>query len=176
MTTRKDYYSTREVARLLGVTDRTVRRWIQNGLLKAVRIKRKWLIPESELKALTPRLREPEFSVSKVVVYVYRSMTREILREEFNEVSNISINEEVNRCIKAAVKYKWRVVEVIRDIDYTGRERNGLTRLMKLAKLHEVDAVLVYSKKEAFGECSRFIEEALEALGVRLIEVEKLLL
>jgi len=47
---------------------------------------------------------------------------------------------------------------------------------MKLAKLHEVDAVLVYSKKEAFGECSRFIEEALEALGVRLIEVEKLLL
>lgn len=103
-------------------------------------------------------------------------MIREILEEEFDEVSNISINEEANRCIKAAVKYKWRVVEVIRDIDYTGRERNGLTRLMKLAKLHEVDAVLVYSKKEAFGECSRFIEEALEALGVRLIEVEKLLL
>jgi hypothetical protein len=46
---------------------------------------------------------------------------------------------------------------------------------MKLAKIHDVDAVLVYSKREAFGECYRFIEEALEALGVRVVEVKSLL-
>jgi hypothetical protein len=81
----------------------------------------------------------------------------------------------VRRCERSAREYKWRIVELIRDVDYKGRGRNGLTRLMKLAKLHEVDAVLVYSKREAFGECYRFIEKALEALGVRVVEAEGLL-
>lgn len=81
----------------------------------------------------------------------------------------------MRRCERSAREYKWRIVELIRDVDYKGRDRNGLTRLMKLAKLHEVDAVLVYSKREAFEECYRFIEEALEALGVRVVEAEGLL-
>ena len=113
--------------------------------------------------------------VFSVVVYVYRELSLGN-REEANSIPpSLSIDEEARRCERAAREYKWRIVEVIRDVYYKGRDRNGLSRLMKLAKLHEVDAVLVYSKREAFGECYRFIEEALEALGVRVVEVKSLL-
>ena len=176
MTSGKAYYTTKEVSRLLGVTDRTVRRWIMSGRIRAVRVRRKWLIPASELKALQPVIREPEVSVSRVVIYVYRPLFEEEGdKSSISIPSLLSVDEEVYRCARVARRFKWRVIDVIRDLDYTGHDRNGLTRLMKLAKLHDVDAVLVYSKREAFGECYRFIEEALEALGVRVFEVKSLL-
>ncbi|MEM0004774.1 MAG: excisionase family DNA-binding protein [Desulfurococcaceae archaeon] len=175
MASGKSYYTTREVSRLLGVTDRTVRRWIRSGRMRAVRVRRKWLIPASELKALQPVIREPEVSVSRVVIYVYRPLFEEVDKSSISIPSLLSVDEEVYRCARVARRFKWRVIDVIRDLDYTGHDRNGLTRLMKLAKLHDVDAVLVYSKREAFGECYRFIEEALEALGVRVVEVKSLL-
>ncbi|MCC6054999.1 MAG: excisionase family DNA-binding protein [Thermosphaera sp.] len=176
MASGKAYYTTKEVSRLLGVTDRTVRRWIRSGRMRAVRVRRKWLIPASELKALQPVIREPEVSVSRVVIYVYRPLFEEEGdKSSISIPSLLSVDEEVYRCARVARRFKWRVIDVIRDLDYTGHDRNGLTRLMKLAKLHDVDAVLVYSKREAFGECYRFIEEALEALGVRVVEVKSLL-
>jgi putative resolvase len=176
MASGKSYYTTKEVSRLLGVTDRTVRRWIRSGRIRAVRVRRKWLIPASELKALQPVIREPEVTVSRVVIYVYRPLFEEERdKSSISIPSLLSVDEEVYRCARVARRFKWRIIDVIRDLDYTGLDRNGLTRLMKLAKLHDVDAVLVYSKREAFGECFRFIEEALEALGVRVVEVKSLL-
>jgi putative resolvase len=172
----KSYYTTKEVSRLLGVTDRTVRRWIRSGRIRAVRVRRKWLIPASELKALQPVIREPGFTVSRVVIYVYRPLFEEEGdKSSISIPSLLSVKEEVNRCARVARRLNWRIIDVVRDLDYTGHERNGLTRLVKLARLGGVDAVLVYSKREAFGECFRFIEEALEALGVRVVEAEGLL-
>jgi len=104
------------------------------------------------------------------------------LRYSFEYMSSIStlsllsVGEGVDCCERVARRLKWRIVDVIRDLDYTGYDRNGLTRLMKLAKLHDIDAVLVYPKREAFGECYKFVEEALETLGVRVVEVESLLI
>ncbi len=177
MTSDKAYYTTREVSRLLGVTDRTVRRWIKSGRIRAVRVRRKWLIPASELKALQPVIREPEVTVSRAVIYVYRPLfEKERDKSSISIPSLLSVDEEVNRCERVARRFKWRIVDAIIDLDYTGHDRNGLTRLMKLAKLRDIDAVLVYSKREAFGECYRFIEEALETLGVRVVEVKSLLI
>jgi putative resolvase len=177
MASGKAYYTTKEVSRLLGVTDRTIRRWIRSGRIRAVKIKRKWLIPASELKALHPVIREPGFTVSKVAIYVYRPLFEEERdKSSISIPSLLSVKEEVNRCVRVARRLNWVIIDVIRDLDYTGDERNGLTRLVKLARLGDVDAVLVYSKREAFGECYRFIEEALEALGVRVVEVKSLLI
>jgi excisionase family DNA binding protein len=176
MASGREYYTTNEVSRLLGVTDRTVRRWIRSGRIRAVQIKRKWLIPASELKALQPVIREPGFTVSRVVIYVYRPVFEEEGdKSSISIPSLLSVKEEVNRYERVARRLNWRIIDVIRDLDYTGHERNGLTRLVKLARLGGVDAVLVYSKRDAFGECFRFVEEALEALGVRVVEAEGLL-
>lgn len=41
-----------EVAQRLRVTPQTVRNWIREGKIKAVRVGRPWRIPESELRAI----------------------------------------------------------------------------------------------------------------------------
>lgn len=51
-------YSVSEVAELLRVSNSTVRYWIYNGIIKAVRIGKKHMIPESELKKITKNLEE----------------------------------------------------------------------------------------------------------------------
>ena len=46
-------YSVAEVARALGVAERTVHGWIERGVLHAVRVGRRvWTVPESEVQRL----------------------------------------------------------------------------------------------------------------------------
>lgn len=47
-------YNLNEVARLLGVTVRTVRQWVRTGVIKADKIQgtRRWIVMESEIKRL----------------------------------------------------------------------------------------------------------------------------
>lgn len=44
------FYDTSEIAEILGVTTKTVSRYIQNGKVKAQKIGRKWVIHENDLK------------------------------------------------------------------------------------------------------------------------------
>jgi excisionase family DNA binding protein len=44
------YYTSKEVAERLKVTDRTVRRWISDGSLKVIRLGRSVRIAESDLQ------------------------------------------------------------------------------------------------------------------------------
>ncbi|TCK06346.1 helix-turn-helix domain-containing protein [Phorcysia thermohydrogeniphila] len=44
-------YSVKEIARLLGKSESTIRRYIYDGQLGAIQIGREYLIPESELFA-----------------------------------------------------------------------------------------------------------------------------
>jgi len=50
--TRSRYLTTDAVAELLCVRPKTVRRWIHLGHLPAVRLHRKWRIPEHEIERL----------------------------------------------------------------------------------------------------------------------------
>jgi len=42
------YYTVKEVAELLKVTERTVRNWIRKGQIKAIKIGRVWRIPANQ--------------------------------------------------------------------------------------------------------------------------------
>jgi len=44
------FYDTSEIAEILGVTTKTVSRYIQDGKVKAQKIGRKWVIHENDLK------------------------------------------------------------------------------------------------------------------------------
>ena len=45
-------YRITEVAKILGFKERTVRRWIVDGKIKAVKIMSEWRIPEEEIERL----------------------------------------------------------------------------------------------------------------------------
>ena len=48
------YATVREVAQCLCVNPRTVRHWVADGRLEAIRVGRQWRIPMSALKQLAP--------------------------------------------------------------------------------------------------------------------------
>ena len=45
-------YRIREVAKMLGFTERAVRQWVVDGKIKAVKIMSEWRIPEDEVERL----------------------------------------------------------------------------------------------------------------------------
>lgn len=45
-------YRIAEVAKILGFRERTVRQWIVDGKIKAVKIMSEWRIPEEEIERL----------------------------------------------------------------------------------------------------------------------------
>ena len=45
-------YKIKEVAKILGFTDRAVRKWVVEGKIKAVKIMSEWRIPEEEVERL----------------------------------------------------------------------------------------------------------------------------
>lgn len=45
-------YRIAEVAKILGFKERTVRQWIADGKIKAVKIMSEWRIPEEEIERL----------------------------------------------------------------------------------------------------------------------------
>jgi excisionase family DNA binding protein len=51
----KDIYTVPEVARRLQVTDKTVRAWINDRKLTAIRIGREWRIREEDVQAFIQR-------------------------------------------------------------------------------------------------------------------------
>ena len=48
----KMMYRIKEVAQILGFTERAVREWVRTGKIKAVKIMSEWRIPEEEVDRL----------------------------------------------------------------------------------------------------------------------------
>lgn len=48
----KMMYRIKEVAQILGFTERAVREWVRTGKIKAVKIMSEWRIPEEEVERL----------------------------------------------------------------------------------------------------------------------------
>lgn len=51
----KKIYSVGEVSDLLGVSDTAIRKWLNDGSVGAIRIKRRWFIPAEEIKKMFDR-------------------------------------------------------------------------------------------------------------------------
>ena len=51
----KKLYSVIEVANLLGISDTAVRKWLNDGTVRSIRVKRRWFIPSEEIEAMFER-------------------------------------------------------------------------------------------------------------------------
>ena len=156
------HYSTREVCEILGVANRTLRRWIKEGKIRAVNIGGRWRIPESEIKRLlgqpveeiaTPR-------VARVVIYA--------------RVSGANQRKELENQIEALRKHvernNWKLVGIIKDIASGLKEdRRGLWKLIEMAKKHEFDILIVAYKDRLTRFGFKYLEELFKAYGVKVI-------
>ncbi len=156
------HYSTREVCEILGITNRTLRRWIKEGKIRAINVGGRWRIPESEIKRLlgqpveeiaTPR-------AARVVIYA--------------RVSGANQKKELENQIEALRKYieqnNWKLINIVKDIASGLKEdRRGLWKLIEMARKHEFDILLVAYKDRLTRFGFRYLEELFKAYGVKVI-------
>jgi len=156
------YYSTREVCEILGIANRTIRRWINEGRIRAVNVNGRWRIPESEVKRVLgqPVEEAPVPKISRVVIYVRVSEANQ-RKELENQVEALKSFVERNN---------WKLIGVVRDVASSLKEdRKGLWKLVEMAKKHEFDVLLVAYKDRLTRFGFTYLEELFKAYGVRII-------
>ncbi len=156
------HYSTREVCEILGIANRTLRRWIKEGRIRAVNIGGRWRIPESEVKRLlgqpVEEITTPK--VARVVIYA--------------RVSGANQKKELENQVESLKKYaeqnNWKLVGVIKDVASGLKEdRRGLWKLIEMAKKHEFDVLLVAYRDRLTRFGFKYLEELFKAYGVEVI-------
>ena len=156
------YYSTREVCKILGIANRTLRRWIKEGKIRAVNIGGRWRIPESEInRILGQSVEEIETPrVARVVIYA--------------RVSGANQKKELENQIEALKKYveqnNLELVGIVKDIASGIKEdRRGLWKLIDMAKKHEFDILLIAYKDRLTRFGFKYLEELFKAYGVKVM-------
>ncbi|MEM1596187.1 MAG: IS607 family transposase [Desulfurococcaceae archaeon] len=121
----------REVCERLGVSYSTLRRWIKEGYVKAVRtVGGKYRVPESEVR----RILESRAKEIRAVVYA--------------RVSSHDQREDLERQVRYLLEYcaskGYRVVEVLTDVaSGLKTDRKSLKKLFELVTSRQVEVVVV---------------------------------
>ena len=123
-----------EVCSTLGISYSTLRRWIRDGKIKAVRTPTGRIrIPKSEIERILGREVPTK---TRCVIYARVSSTKQ---EEQGD-----LQRQVELLKKYAHEHRYEIVEIITDVASGLKEnRRGLRRLFKLVVNRKVDVVLV---------------------------------
>lgn len=147
-------YRTGEVAKKLGVSTMTVRRWIKAGKIKAYQIGKEFRIPESEVL----RLLEGKIP-DKVVIYA--------------RVSSREEKEDLERQVEYLKNYcsskGYQVAKILTDISSGLNEnRRGLKKLFKLVESGEITKVIITYKDRLTRFGFRYLEQYFNSHGVEI--------
>jgi len=156
------YYSTREVCEILGIANRTIRRWIKDGRIRAVNVNGRWRIPESEVKRVLG-LPVEEATVPKTArVVIYARVSGANQRKE--------LENQVEALKKIVEQNGWKLIGVVRDVASGLKEdRKGLWKLVEMAKKHEFDVLLVAYRDRLTRFGFGYLEELFKAYGVKVV-------
>ena len=150
------YLTPSEVAEIFGMSRSGVIKWIREGKIKAVEINGRWRIPYSEIE----RLLSGGGRVKQVAIYARVSPTqkddlerqldalREWVRKTLGEVSAIEVKD-----IGSGLK----------------EDREGLKKLIELAKKRQIDTVVVAYKDRLTRFGFEYLVELFKAYGVNVI-------
>ena len=148
------YLSTREFARVLGVSRVAVIKWIKSGRIVAYSVHGKWRIPYSEVERLLRGVQR----VKRVAIYARVS-------------SNIQRNdlERQVEALKLWVSKDFPSAEYIIVTDIASglnEDRRGLRKLIEMAKRKEIQAVVVAYRDRLTRFGFEYLKELFSILGV----------
>ena len=155
------HYSTREACEILGIANRTLRRWIKEGKIRAVNLAGRWRIPESEIKRL---LKQPVEEITTPRI------ARAII---YARVSGANQKKKLEKQIEALKKYieqnNWRIVGIVKDVaSGLNEDRRGFWKLVEMARKHEFDVLLVAYKDRLTRFGFKYLEELFKSYGVKI--------
>jgi len=155
-------YKVSEVAKMLNVSTVAVRKWIRSGKLRAKRVGKLWMIPESELKHfLGEKPRE-----IRAVIYARVSSHKE--RKDGN------LDRQVERLRSYCSAKGYKVVDVVIDIASGLKEnRTGLQKLFNLVENHQVDVIVVEFRDRLTRFGFEYLKRYFKSHNVRVEVVEE---
>ncbi|HIQ13890.1 MAG TPA: IS607 family transposase [Thermoprotei archaeon] len=155
-------YRVSEVARMLNVSTVAVRKWIRLGKLRAKRIGKLWMIPESELKRfLGEKTRE-----IRAVIYARVSTNK--------QERDGNLDRQVERLRNYCSAKGYKVIDVVTDVASGLKEdRNGLHKIFEMVENKQVDVVVVEFKDRLTRFGFEYLKRYFESHGVRVEVVEE---
>ena len=147
-------YRTGEVAKRLGVSSMTVRRWVKAGKIKARKIGKEYRIPESEiLRLLEGKLPD------KAVIYA--------------RVSSRDQKEDLKRQVEYLKNYcsskGYSVARILTDVSSGLNEnRKGLKQLFTLVESGEITRVVITYRDRLTRFGFKYLEQYFNSHGVEI--------
>ncbi|RLE89970.1 MAG: IS607 family transposase [Thermoprotei archaeon] len=155
-------YKVSEVARMLNVSSVAVRKWIKSGKLRAKRIGKLWMIPESELRRFLGE------KPSEVRAVIYARVSSHKQKKDGN------LDRQIERLRNYCSAKGYKVVEVVTDVASGLKEdRNGLQKIFNMVEKHQVDVVVVEFKDRLTRFGFVYLKRYFESHGVRIEVAEE---
>jgi len=155
-------YKVSEVARMLNVSTVAVRKWIRSGKLRAKRIGKLWMIPESELKRFLGE------KPSEVRAVIYARVSSHKQKRDGN------LDRQIERLRNYCSAKGYKVINVITDAASGLKEdRNGLQKLFNIVEKHQADVVIVEFKDRLTRFGFDYLKRYFESHGAKIEVVEE---
>ena len=156
-------YRTREVAELLNISVSGVKKWIKEGKLRAIRVGRFWMVPESEVRRILSGVKPNEV---RAVIYARVSSHKQ--KKDGN------LDRQVERLRSYCSAKGYRVIDVITDVASGLKEdRAGLQKLFSIIEKHQADVVVVEFRDRLTRFGFDYLKRYFESHGVKVEVVEE---
>ena len=156
-------YRTREVAELLNISVSGVKKWIREGKIRAIRVGRFWMIPESEVRRILSGIKP-----SEVRAVIYARVSSHKQKKDSN------LERQIERLRSYCSAKGYRVVDVITDVASGLKEdRIGLQKLFDIVEKHQVDVVVVEFRDRLTRFGFDYLRRYFESHGVKVEVVEE---
>jgi len=157
------FYRTREVAKLLNISVSGVKKWIREGKIRAVRVGRFWMIPESEVRRILSGIKP-----SEVRAVIYARVNSHKQKKDGN------LERQVERLRSYCSAKGYKVVDVLTDVGSGLKEdRNGLQKLFDIIESRQADVVVVEFKDRLTRFGFEYLRRYFESHGVKVEVVEE---
>ncbi|RLE70465.1 MAG: IS607 family transposase [Thermoprotei archaeon] len=155
-------YRVSEVARMLNVSTMAVRKWIKSGKLRARRVGKLWMVPESELK----RFLGEKPSEVRAVIYARVSSHK--------QKRGGNLDRQIERLRSYCSARGYKVIDVITDVASGLKEnRSGLQKLFDMVERRQVDVVVVEFKDRLTRFGFNYLKRYFESHDARVEVVEE---
>jgi len=125
-------YRVSEVAKMLNVSNVAIRKWIKSGKLRAKRVGKLWMIPESELKVFLGE------KTKEIRAVIYARVSSHKQKKDGN------LERQVERLRNYCSAKGYKIVDVITDVASGLKEdRRGLMKLFSMVENKQMDVVVV---------------------------------
>ena len=156
-------YRTSEVAELLNISVSTVKKWIKQGRLHALRVGKLWMVPESEVRRILSGVERREVRAA-----IYARVSSHKQKTDGN------LERQVERLRSYCSAKGYRVVDVVTDVaSGLNEKRNGLQELLDMAVKHEMDIVVIEFRDRLTRFGFEYLTRFFESHGVRAEAVEE---